>query len=603
MSKDLLHDSDDCRGVVAVQSVSPVQQPFIPSNSGRGRADAGDCCPVCLGAYDAPLPTTTTECDHRTHGGCLAQRKITHAQSVCPVCRNTSTGATVDDASPPAPAEGGGGQSLSSDGLRSGLLRAAEASCNADQADALLASCLPLDNDTLVLCTEIVSKLLDKAMIRVSIMSQREYDKLHSFISVFVKHGAVSRSWEDEDLPRLFQAWKAYERGAVTNASGDPGVHIKSSAMQRALKKAALSKDFDRTVRLLDCVGSNEQLQKVVSEFVDALLQERLVSRDRYDCEEYRNFKTYLDLFLCRGFCDQGTQSKAMQLYILMSDYKRAALAKEEFGTGVISGDTLRLSLDRAALEMDFEETRTLLEFALPDASVQEIASNVLQNVLLCARSRFQLLSCMDLVKLGWLVDVFFQLGILGQTEADDMLDIFVLCEDYHGAMRLKKIYGAEPKATTWEAGMHKAASNRDYVLAATLLDLATSQTLRNIASHILAAQLQNSLLQVREFGMEPRESIRLWRFVHTFFNVGVVDANLVGLTANIYEKVNDQTRVACLRSGYARYFNDAVAEPQEQKSSLTLQVDALNPPQTTGQICQNSGLESCNGTGAPATR
>ena len=90
---------------------------------------------------------------------------------------------------------------------------------------------------------------------------------------------------------------------------------------------------------------------------------------------------------------------------------------------------------------------------------------------------------------------------------------------------------------------------------------------------------------------------------MHTFFNVGVVDANLVGLTANIYEKVNDQTRVACLRSVYAKYFNDAVAEPQEQKSSLTLQVDALNPLQTTGQICQNSGLESCNGTGAPATR
>ena len=340
--------------------------------------------------------------------------------------------------------------------------------------------------------------------------------------------------------------------------------------MQKALRKAALSKDFDRTVRLLDYVGSDERLQKVAIEVVETMLQERLASCDRFDLEEYNSFKAYLDLFLCRGFCGRGIETKAMQLFILMSDYRRAALAKEEFGMGVIDADTLRLHLDRAALDMDFEETRSLLEIALPDAGVQEIASNVLHNVLLRSRSRFQLLSSMDLVKLGWLVDVFFQLGILGQAEADNTLDIFILCEEYPGAVRLKKLYGAEPKTTTWGVAMHKAARNKDYLLAGMLLNLTTSQVLRDIASTILSGQLQTILSQVRDFDMGPRELKKLWQLVHSFFNAGVVDAKLVGLTATVYEQVNDWIRVACLRSMYAKYFNGSAASTEVELNAAT---------------------------------
>lgn len=551
-----------------MQSVSPVHRCAIPSNTGSGRTNAGDCCPICLATYDTQLPTATTECGHRAHSRCLAQWKIAHPQSICSVCRTTQTGTTVDDAPPPVPAKGDDRQPHSSDELKNGLLQAAEGSFNTDQADALLASNSPLDDDALVLCAEIVSKVLRKAMVRVSVMSWCEYDQLRSFISVFVKHGAVSPSWEEEDVPHLFNVWKAYERDNFCQATANSGIIIKSSAMQKALRKAALSKDFDRTVRLLDYVGSDERLQKVAIEVVETLLQERLASRDRFDLEEYDSFRTYLDLFLCRGFCGRGIQIKAMQLFILMGDYRRAALAKEEFGMGVIDDDTLRLHLDRATLDMDFEETRSLLEIALPDAGVQEIASNVLHNVLLRSRSRFQFLSSMDLVKLGWLVDVFFQLGILGQAEADNTLDIFILCEDYRGAVRLKKLYGAEPKTTTWEVTMHKAASNKDYLLAAMLLNLATSQILRDMASNILADLLQTILSQVRDIGMGPRELKKLWQLVHSFFNAGVVDAKLAGLTALIYEQVNDRVRVACLRSMYAKYFNGSAASTEAELSA-----------------------------------
>lgn len=546
-----------------MQSISPLHHCAIPSNVGSGRANAGDCCSICLAPYDAQLPTATTKCGHQAHSRCLAQWKIAHPQSVCSVCRTTQTGTTADDVPPPAPAERGDGQPHSSDELKNGLLQAAEAPCNTDQADALLASYSPLDDDVLVLCAEIVSKLLRKAMIRVSVMSWREYTQLHNFISVLVKHGAVCPAWEEEDVLHLYNAWKAYERDDFCQAAANSGVIIKSSSMQKALRKAALSKDLGRTVRLLDYVGSDERLQKVAIEVVETLLQEKLASRDRFDLEEYDSFRTYLDLFLCRGFCGRGIQIKAMQLYILMSDYRRAALAKEEFEMGIIDGDTLRLHLDRAALDMDFEETRSLLEIALPDAGVQEIASNVLHNVLLRSRSRFQLLSSKDLVKLGWLVDVFFQLGILGQAEADNTMDIFILCEDYRGAMRLKKRYGAEPKTTTWEVAMHKAASNKDYLLAAMLLSLATSEVLRDMASNILSGQLQTILSQVRDFGMGPRELKKLWQLVHSFFSAGVVDAKLVGLTATIYEQVNDRVRVACLRSEYAKYFNGSAASTE----------------------------------------
>ena len=543
-----------------MQSVSQVHHCAIPSNTGSGRANAGDCCPICLATYDAQLPTVTTECGHQAHSRCLAQWKIAHPQSICPVCTTTQTGTMVDDVSSPVPAVGGNRQQHSSDALKKGLLQAAKASCNTDQADALLALYSPLDDDAQVLCAEIVSKLLCKAMIRVSVMSWCEYDQLRNFISVFVKHGAVTPSWEEEDVPHLFNVWKAYERDDISQATANSGVIIRSSSMQKALRKAALSKDFDRTVRLLDYVGSDERLQKVAIEVVESLLQERLASGDRFDLEEYDSFKAYLDLFLCRGFCGRGIETRAMQLYILMSDYRRAALAKEEFGMGVIDADTLRLHLDRAALDMDFEETRSLLEIALPDAGVQEIASNVLHNVLLRSRSRFQLLSSMDLIKLGWLVDVFFQLGILGQAEADNTLDIFILCEDYPGAVRLKKLYGAEPKTTTWEVAMHKAASSKDYLLAGMLLNLTNSQVLRDMASTILSGQLQTILSQVRDFDMGPRELKKLWQLVHSFFSAGVVDAKLVGLTATVYEQVNDWVRVACLRSMYAKYFNGSAA-------------------------------------------
>ena len=174
----------------------------------------------------------------------------------------------------------------------------------------------------------------------------------------------------------------------------------------------------------------------------------------------------------------------------------------------------------------------------------------------------------MDLVKLGWLVDVFFQLGILGQAEADNTLDIFILCEDYRGAVRLKKLYGAEPKITTWEVTMHKAASNKDYLLAAMLLNLATSQILRDMASNILADLLQTILSQVRDIGMGPRELKKLWQLVQSFFNAGVVDAKLARLTALIYEQVNDRVRVACLRSMYAKYFNGSAASTEAELSA-----------------------------------
>ena len=546
-----------------MQSVNPVHHCAIPSNTGSGRANAGNCCPICLATYDTQLPTATTECGYRAHSRCLAQWKIAHPQSICQVCRTTQTGTTVDNAPPPVPAKRGDRQPHSSDGLKNGLLQAAEASCNTDQADALLASYSPLDDDALVLCAEIVSKLLCKAMTRVSVMSWGECNQLRNFISVFVKHGAVCPSWEEEDVPHLFNAWKAYERNDFCQATTNSGIIIKSSSMHKALRKAALSKDFGRTVRLLDYVGSDERLQKVAIEVVETLLQERLASRDRFDLEEYGSFKTYLDLFLCRGFCGRETRIRAMQLYILMSDYRRAALAKEEFGLGVIDSDTLRLHLDRAALDMNIEETKSLLEIALPDAGVQEIASNVLHNVLFRLRSRFQILSSMDLVKLGWLVDVFFQLGILGQAEADNTMDIFILCEDYPGALRLKKLYRAKPKTTTWEVAMHKAASNKDYLLVAMLLKLATSQVLRDMASNILCGQLQTILSQVRVFGTGPREMKKLWQLVHSFFSAGVVDAKLVGLTATIYEQVNDRVRVACLRSMYAKYFNGSAASTE----------------------------------------
>ena len=149
---------------------------------------------------------------------------------------------------------------------------------------------------------------------------------------------------------------------------------------------------------------------------------------------------------------------------------------------------------------------------------------------------------------------------------------------------------------------MHKAACNKDYLLATMLLDLATSQILQDMANPILASQLQNTLLQVQEIGLGPRELKKLWRFVNTFFKAGVVDANLVRLTANIYRQVNDQNCVDCLRSMYAEYFNgaEAVGPQQEQKSSLTLRMDALNL--TTEGNDQNSGLESRDESGAPVT-
>ena len=589
-----------------MQSVSPVHQPPAPLNSSSDQANAGSCCPICLESYDAylpKLPTATTECGHRAHSGCLEQWKINSTRSTCPVCRTTLTGAAIEDLAPLPPTEVDDGQPLSSDRLRASLLRAAQ-TCSTDQVDTLLALYSPLDNDALVVCAEVVSKLMCKASIRVSIMSWHEYNQLRNFIKVLVKHGAVSRSWEEEDVARLFRAWKAYERDdVVQNAPTNSRVHISSCFLQKALQKAALSKDFHKTVRLLDQVGSDVLLQKIAIEVVDGLLQERLNSRGRYDWEDYRTFTTYVDLFLCRRLCDQRAQIKAMQLYVLMSDYRRAALAKEEFGVGLISGDTLRLSLNKAALEMDLEEVKSLLDIALPDASAQKIASSVLQNVLLRVRSYLHQLTSMDRAKLGWLVDAFFQHGALDQAQADSALDVFILCEDYPRAVRLKSMYGAEPRPMIWKVAMHKATCNKDYLLAAMLLDLATSQILQDVASPILATQLQNMLSQAQEIGLGPRELKKLWRFVNTFFKAGVVNANLIRLTANIYGQVNDQNCVDCLRSMYGEYFNGAEAPglQQEQASSLTLHMDALNL--TTEGNNQNSGLESRDESGAPITR
>ena len=588
-----------------MQSVSPVHQPPVPSNSGSGQANAGSRCPICLEAYDAyrpRLPTATTECGHRAHSGCLEQWKVTSTRSTCPVCRATLMEAAIEDVSPLPPTEVDDGQPLSCDRLRAGLLQAAQ-NCSTDQVDTLLALYSPLDNDALVVCAEVVSRLLCKASIKVSIMTWHEYNQLRNFIKVLVQHGAISRSWEEEDIARLFRAWKAYERNdAGSNVRANSRVSISSYVMQKALQKAALSKDFHKTVTLLDQVGSDEQLQTIAIEVVDALLQERLDGRGRYDWEDYRTFTTYVDLFFCRRLCDRGTQIKAMQLYILMSDYRRAALAKEEFGVGLISGDTLRLSLNRAALEMNLEEVKSLLDIALPDASAKQIASSVLQNVLLRVRSYLHQLTSMDRAKLGWLVDAFFQHGALDQAQADSALDVFILCEDYPRAVRLKAMYGAKPRPLIWKVAMHKAACNKDYLLATMLLDLATSQILQDMANPILASQLQNTLLQVQEIGLGPRELKKLWRFVNTFFKAGVVDANLVRLTANIYRQVNDQNCVDCLKSMYAEYFDgaEAVGTQQEQKSSLTLRMDALNL--TTEGNDQNSGLKSSDESGAPVT-
>ena len=592
-------------GIIAVQSVSPVHQPPVPSNSGSSQANAGNRCPICLESYDAylpRLPTATTECGHRAHSGCLEQWKITHTHSTCPICRTPQTGAAIEDVPLLPPTDVDDGQPLSSDGLRVGLLRAAQTG-STDQVDTLLALYSPLDNDALVVCAEVVSKLLCKASIRVSIMSWHEYNQLRNFIKALVQHGAVSRSWEEEDIARLFRVWKAYERDdAVQNVPANSRARINACFLQEALHRAALSKDCHKTVALLDQVGSDEQLQTIAIAVVDALLQERLDSHACYDWEDYRTFTAYVDLFLCRRLCDRGTQIKAMQLYILMSDYRRAALVKEEFGAGLISGDTLRPCLNRAALEMDLEEVKSLLDIALPDASAKQVASSVLQNVLLRVRSYLHLMTSMDRAKLGWLVDAFFQHGALDQAQADSALDVFILCEDYPRAARLKAKYGAEPRPLIWKVAMHKAACNKDYLLATMLLDLATSQILQDMASPILATQLQNTLLQAQEIGLGPRELKKLWRFVNTFFKAGVVDANLVRLTANIYRQVHDQNCVDCLRSMYAEYFHDAeaVGSQQEQKSRLTLRMDALNL--TTEESDQNSGLKSGDESGAPVT-
>ena len=85
------------------------------------------------------------------------------------------------------------------------------------------------------------------------------------------------------------------------------------------------------------------------------------------------------------------------------------------------------------------------------------------------------------------------------------------------------------------------------------------------MASNILADQLQTVLSQVRDIGMGPRELKKLWQLVHSFFNAGVVDAKLAGLTATIYEQVNDRVRAACLRSMYAKYFNGSEASTEAE--------------------------------------
>ena len=515
-----------------------------PPRPAVASAPGEECCTICLDTLKTRLPTVTTECGHRSHRGCLDRWRIYSVRPVCPVCRTAVTEETTvdDDVVYAAAAQT---RPLSSNEFADALFQVAKI-YDICRVEVLLASS-SLDAQARRICLAVVNSVINRGFLRLSVMPWRECNQLKNVVDVFVSHGAITAS-QAASLPDFFATWQeCHYQGKVSAVDYHAG--MSAGALRAEILKLSESCDHIRAQRLLERVGADEILRDVVRNVLGFVLQKALLRRDKTTQCEYILFKSFINVFLCRGIGDGAVLAEALQLAVLRGDFPHAATLKDEFGVSLASS-ALHMALSDAVDEIDATKVAKLMYLALPGVGVEQVVNRVLQRLLHSVESGAW--ADQELSGLPGLITVFSRYVALDAAQVNKVLDLCLHCQAFYEAMEIKYKLGGIMSVRTLGRALQSAANTLDHAKASLLLDMAVEAPLQEKSREILHSKLQSIYPEAGQ--ITGRERDKLWWFVNVFFQHDIIDAQLVGLAVKIFELTLWDSLVELLKSDYGTY-------------------------------------------------
>lgn len=441
-----------------------------------------------------------------------------------PVFRTRLTGELVNDQIAD-PVVATGAKPMSLEDFSRALIQASK-TYDFCRVEKLLASASLSDGEICV-CSALVNRVMVRAWMRVTIMSQRECNQLRRLVALFVHHKVVSGNW-CKAVENLFK-----NCGKFLGKTSGPG-YLKPVALKARLQKATEGfPDLINTMGLLDRIGADRELRKIACEVIDRVLEKRLLHHNETDSFDYMAFKALINIYLCRDIWSETILDKVITLSVLKDDYHYAQILKADFGAS-LQGPLLFTALRRAADEMNAEKVRKILD--LSGAGVDQLLNQILRRVLVSVELRLPLTS-VKISRLCQVIDALAQYGALERSLLNKALRVCVFDDGDHEAKAHKSDHEAAVGSVTLRDVLQKTAQTLDHEKADLLLGLtADKPSLREPAGDVLVSRSRQPILlppRQPEFSEQPG----LWQFLKAFSRSDIIDSQLLSQALTIFQR------------------------------------------------------------------